>query len=38
MTATRPPFLMTAAFVLAAAAIVAIAASPFLGIAAHVLA
>lgn len=38
MSATRPSFLMSATFVLAAALIVAIAASPILGIASRVLA
>ena len=38
MTATRPSFLMTAAFVFVATLVVAIVASPFLGIASRVLA
>lgn len=38
MVATRPSFLISAAFVLAAAFIFAIAASPLLGIASQVLA
>jgi hypothetical protein len=38
MTATRPSSLISAAFVLAAVVIVAIAASPLLGIASQVLA
>jgi hypothetical protein len=38
MTATRPSFLISASFILAAALIVAIAVSPILGIASQVLA
>ncbi len=38
MTATRPSFLISATFVLAAAVIVAIAVSPILGVASRVLA